>query len=256
VSAADCAALVERGDPERWRTAMVAPPEKSGGLMALYAFNLEIARAPWVASEPMLAEIRLRWWLDALSEIYDGAVPRQHEVVRPLAEVIRESDLPRRLFDEMVAARGREAEAAPHGERAALMLYLDHTGGHLMELAARHLGAEGAVLPVVRDFGRAAAAAAYLRALPGLRVGGRQPLPPDTSPGELAREGLVALARARAKRSRVPRAVLPALLPGWQAARVLAQAATDPAAAEAGGLEVSPFRARAGLLLRALSGRW
>jgi hypothetical protein len=53
----------------------------------------------------------------------------------------------------------------------------------------------------------------------------------------------------------VPRAVLPALLPGWQAGRVLHRAAADPAAAEA-GLEVSPFRARAGLLLRALSGRW
>ena len=55
MSATAVAALVERGDPERWRSAMTAPPRGAAGLMALYAFNLEIARAPWVASEPMLA---------------------------------------------------------------------------------------------------------------------------------------------------------------------------------------------------------
>ena len=69
------AALVERGDPERWRSAMTAPPAARAGLMALYAFSLEIARVAWVASEPMLAEIRLRWWLDALDEIYAGRPP-------------------------------------------------------------------------------------------------------------------------------------------------------------------------------------
>ena len=68
MSDAEVARLVERGDPERWRTAMTAPPRRAG-LMALYAFNLEIARAPWVASEPMLAEIRLRWWRDALADL-------------------------------------------------------------------------------------------------------------------------------------------------------------------------------------------
>ena len=58
--------------PSAGAAAMTAPPAARPGLMALYAFNLEIARAPWVASEPMLAEIRLRWWLDAIAEIYDG----------------------------------------------------------------------------------------------------------------------------------------------------------------------------------------
>ena len=91
------AALVERGDPERWRAAMIAPAAARPGLMALYAFNLEIARAPWVTSDPALAAIRLRWWLDALEEIYGGRPPRRHEVVEPLAAAIREGDLPRRL---------------------------------------------------------------------------------------------------------------------------------------------------------------
>jgi phytoene/squalene synthetase len=251
------AALVERGDPERWRSAMAAPPAARPGLMALYAFNLEIARAPWVASEPMLAEIRLRWWLEAIEGIYDGRPPRRHEVVEALATAIRAGDLPRRLFEEAVAARAGDAEARPHPDLAALCLYVDHTAGHLMELAARHLGAEGAALPVVRDFARGAGIAALLRALPELRARGRDPLPAEVEIGGLARDGLAALARARSRRDRVPAAAAPALLAGWQADRVLRLAAADPARAlRPGGLEAADAVARAGLLWRAFSGRW
>jgi phytoene synthase len=257
VSGAGVAALVERGDPERWRSAMTAPPAARPGLMALYAFNLEIARAAWVASEPMLAEIRLRWWLDAVGEIYDGRPPRRHEVVEPLAVTIREGDLPRRLFEEMAAARARDAEARPHEDRAALDLYIDHTAGHLMELAARHLGAEGAALPVVREFARGAGAAALLRALPELRARGRDPLPAGVGVAALARDGRAALARARRQRGRVPAAAAPALLAGWRAERVLRRAEADPGAAlRAGGLESADAVARAGLMWRAFSGRW
>ena len=250
------AALVERGDRERWRTAMAAPPAARPGLFALYAFNLEIARAPWAASEPALAGIRLRWWLDAIAAIYDGARPPQHEVAEPLAAAILADDLPRRLFEEMIAARVADAEPGPLPDLPAVELYVDHTAGHLMELAARHLGAEGAALPVVRDFARGAGIAALLRALPELRARGRDPLPPELAPSGLARHGLAALARARSHRDRVPRAAAPALLPGWQADRVLRRVADDPAAIRPGGLETSEAAARGLLLLRAFTGRW
>ena len=141
MTAQACADLVRRGDPDRWRTAMTAPPERRAGLMALYAFNLEIARAPWLASEPMLAEIRLQWWQDAVAEIYAGTRPRRHEVVEPLAEVIRAGDLPRGLFEETIAARLFDAGSAPHADRPALLRQIDRTAGHVMVLAALHLGA-------------------------------------------------------------------------------------------------------------------
>ncbi len=243
---------VARGDPERWRSAMTAAPAARPGLMALYAFNLEIARASWVASEPMLAQIRLRWWTDAIAEIYDGAPPRRHEVVEPLAAAIRTSDLPQRLFDEMIAARATDSGEGPLEDRSAVELYIDHTAGHLMELAARHLGAEGGALPVVRDFARGAGTAALLRALPELRARGRDPLPPEVPVPALARDGLAALARARRHRARVPRTAAPALLAGWQADGILRRAAADPD----GPLQASEFAARAGLLWRAFSGRW
>ena len=67
-----CADLVQRGDPDRFAAAMAAPVAARKVLFPLYAFNLEVARAPWVTEEPMIAEMRLQWWRDALGEIGGG----------------------------------------------------------------------------------------------------------------------------------------------------------------------------------------
>jgi 15-cis-phytoene synthase len=246
----EVAEQVRRGDPDRWRTAMLAAPAARPGLLALYAFNLELARAPWVASEPGLAAIRLAWWREALDEIYDGRPPRRHPVVGGLAGAVVAGDLPRRLFDGMIDARLGELDG-PLADAAAVEGYVDHTAGHLMELAARHLGAEGAALPVVRDFARGAGTASLVAALPELRARGRDPLPAGADTAALARAGLAAIGRARGHREWVPAAAAPALLAGWQAEGLLRQAAsgrnTRPAA---------PVVARAALVLRSFSGRW
>ena len=55
-----CAELVERGDPDRFLATMAAPVALRATLFPLYAFNVEIARAPWVTQEPMIAEMRLQ----------------------------------------------------------------------------------------------------------------------------------------------------------------------------------------------------
>ena len=73
---AACAAIVERGDPLRFRTAMLAPVAQRGALFALYAFNVEVSRAPWVTKEALIAEMRLQWWRDVVAE----PSPRAHEV--------------------------------------------------------------------------------------------------------------------------------------------------------------------------------
>jgi phytoene/squalene synthetase len=256
VTAEACADLVERGDPDRWRTVMAAPPDRRAGLLALYAFNLEIARAPYVASESMLAEIRLRWWTDAVAEIFAGAPPRRHEVVAPLADAVAGGELPQELFDGMIAARLFDAGDAPFDDLEALRAYVDATSGNLMDLTARHLGASGVALPVVRRFARGAGVAALLRALPDLEALGRAPLPPGADVAEIARHGLADIQAARADRAVVPPAAAAALLPGWLADIRLHRAVADPECVLKGGLEVSEFRSRAVLLRRVATGRW
>jgi hypothetical protein len=171
-------------------------------------------------------------------------------VVEGLAAAVSAADLPRRLFDGMIEARLGEL-AGPAADEGALADYLDHTAGHLMELAARQLGAEGAALPVVREFARGTGTAALVVALPELRARGRDPLPPGIDVAALARGGLAAIGRARAHRGRVPAATAPALRAGWQAEGLLRQAAAGQAPRAA-----APAAARAALLWRAFSGRW
>ncbi|ESW62088.1 MAG: phytoene synthase, partial [Rhodobacter sp. CACIA14H1] len=100
-----CAALVERGDPDRFAAVMAAPVAARGRLFVLYAFNLEVARAPWVTKEPMIAEMRLQWWRDVVAEAAAGRPARAHEVAGPLAALLREAGLPVEVLDRLVEAR-------------------------------------------------------------------------------------------------------------------------------------------------------
>ena len=63
---AACAAMVARGDPDRFLAVMAAPVTVRARLLPLYAFNLEVARAPWVTDEALIAEMRLQWWRDVV----------------------------------------------------------------------------------------------------------------------------------------------------------------------------------------------
>ena len=86
-----CGEIVRTGDPDRFRTALFATPEAREHLFALYAFNLEIAKIAPMVSEPMLGEIRLQWWREALDQIYGDGPVRAHEVTTPLAVAVKVS---------------------------------------------------------------------------------------------------------------------------------------------------------------------
>lgn len=253
-----CAQLVERGDPDRHAVTRAADPAAQARLWPLYALNLEVARAPWVTQEPMIAEMRLQWWREAVEEIAAGKEPRAHEVAAPLAAVIRDAALPVDLLDGMIAARRWDIYRDPFDDDAALFAHLDATAGHLMWLAALALGAPASAEAPVRDFARGAGLAAWLRAVPELEARGRLPLPDGTLAAvtALARQGLAHIAKARARRREVPRQVLPALLTGWEAGAVLKLAAREPGRVASGALNRAEFARRGGLMLRALSGRW
>jgi len=255
VTIAACAALVERGDPDRFRAVMAAPVAARARLFPLFAFNLEVARAPWVTEEPLIAEMRLQWWRDVVENAASGAA-RAHEVAGPLHDVIRDFDLPVAVLDALIAARRWDIHREPHSDFAALDDYLEATGAGLMWLAARAHGAPDRAEPAVRAYGWAAAAAAYLSAVADLAARGRRPLPDGVALQDLAKAGLLRLQSARQARESVPKAVAPALLGGWKAGPILQLAARAPARVEAGDLGVSEFSLRGRLLWQAVTGRW
>lgn len=245
---AACAGLVARGDPGRFRAVMAAPVTLRRILLPLYAFNLEVARAPWVTKEPMLAQIRLQWWRDALAEIADGAAVRRHEVVTPLAAVLDGRGA--RDLDDLVAARGVEVDWQPFGSEAALTRFLDRTSGTLLWTAARLAGM--ADEPAARDAGLAQGIAGWLSAAPELARLGRQPFPPGDPEDQirsLAETGLAALSRFR--QARVPAPARPVFLVLSDTGPRLRAARLAPAAAWAPG----PVSGRLRFGLAALRGR-
>ena len=245
-----CADLVQRGDPDRFLAVMAAPVAVRARLFPLYAFNLEVARAPWVTQEPLIAEMRLQWWRDVVENAASGAA-RAHEVAGPLHDLIRDFDLPFEVMDRLIAARRWDIHREPHEGPEGLADYLEDTGAGLMWLAARALGAPDAAEGPVRAFGWATAAASYLRAVPELAARGRQPLPDGVMPVDLARRGLTRLAEARAARSALPKDATPALLAGWQTEGLLRQVV---AGRSSPGLSEAQKRWR--LMWQAFTGRW
>lgn len=249
-----CAAIVQRGDPDRFIAAMAAPVAARRVLFPLYAFNVEVSRAPWVTQEPMIAEMRLQWWRDALEEIAAGGPVRRHEVITPLAQVLT-GDMAGKM-DEMVAVRRWDIYKDPFEDTMHFDRYIDQTAGTLMWVSACLLGT--AEESVVRNVGYAAGIAAWLRAIPEFEARGRVPLLDGTGEGvrALARGALDRLQSARASRSTVSSGAAPALLPGWQASAILKQAVARPQDVGAGLLGQSEARKRLSLMARAATGRW
>ena len=254
-----CAGLVQRGDPDRFMAAMAAKPTARDVLFPLYAFNLEVARAPWLTQEPMIAEMRLQWWRDALEEIGQGgpeccATVRRHEVVTPLAEIL--DGVAAKLLDGLIVARRWDIHKDPFEDAAHFADYIDATSGNLVWVSARALGEadEG----VVRDFAYAIGVANWLRAIPDLEERKRIPLV-DGRPEAvalLASGALQRLQAARRAKAKVSKAAGQALLSGWQAEVILKQASTEPDRVAQGMLGQSEFKKKIGLMRRALTSHW
>lgn len=233
-----CAETVRVSDPDRFLSAMTASGAVRDGLMVLYAFNVEVSRAPWVTAEPMIAEMRLQWWFDAVEEIFAGGDVRRHQVVTPLAAMVRAQGLRRDWLDGMIEARRWDIYKEAHADTAALERYLAQTGGGLMGLAVAASGGDGAA---AYDYGAGCAVARLLLAAPALEEAGRYPLLDGTSAGvrALAEAGLAKAEAARQRLRKVPRPARAAVRAEWLARGVLRQAVQDPGLVGAGGLGVS-----------------
>ncbi|KUF12332.1 squalene/phytoene synthase family protein [Pseudoponticoccus marisrubri] len=249
-----CAQIVERGDPERFAGVMAAPVAARLALFPIYAFNVEVSRAPWVTAEPMIAEMRLQWWRDALEEIAGGGTVRRHEVVTPLSEALDAETA--QMLDRVVVARRADIEKAPFDDNDAVLAYLAETAGVLMAGAARALGdLDGRT---AHALGTASGVAAYLQAVPDLEALAKVPLA-DGRPEAvqaLAQAGLDRLEEARRHVGAMPAQARPALLTGMMARPVLARAVQDPRHVADGTLAPSEARTRLRRLWVGITGRW
>ncbi|PTX56078.1 squalene/phytoene synthase [Litoreibacter ponti] len=234
-----CVALVRRADPDRAAAAELASVDVQKVLWPLYAMNVEVSRAPWVTQEPMIAEMRLQWWRDALEEIAEGRAVRSHEVTTPLAEAIGPEEA--RLLDKLVAARRWDIYSDAFEDEAALLRYLDDTAAGLMVVAASAIDAPNP--DALKAYGRAVGLARFLQAAPELDARGRKPLLDGTPAGiKTLCEKVLSDMPAKPEPRDVTRE-------GWQARALLRLAIAQPTRVADGTLVLSEFSKRWRLLL-------
>lgn len=190
------ATLLRQHDPDRFLTTLFAPPARRDALLALYAFNHELARAREIASEPTLALIRLQWW----REVIEGA-SRRHVVATPLSAAIDAGVLRRDDLYALIDAR--EIEADPEiATLADWRAYMMANAGGIAVAAARLLQAPEP--EALRPLGAAYGVAGFLRSAPVLAARGRCLVPADL----LVAQGLSVEAAIAAPESSPMRAVL------------------------------------------------
>lgn len=265
-------ALAREGDEARFLAALFAPPEARERLFGLIAFNLELAKIPATVSEPMLGEIRLAWWREALDDLFDKGVIRGHEVIAALAAAHEETPLHRPALERMIEARTWALHPGGIEDGEGLGGFLEGTGGALAEASIRALGGDDNAAEVARLAGKAEGAGRLIFALPAiLSTGGEAPMTAGLDMNalhegraperliaairDLAAEALGSLGKARARRREIPRAARAPLLSVHNMEPVL-KAAAAPGFDPFNQAAPSPFRARLTLLARGATGRF
>ena len=177
---------VRRADRDRFLAALFAPEPQRADLLALLAFDHELARTRRVTREPLLARIRLEWWREAVAEAAGQGQPRAQPIVESLSETVRRHGLAPEQLVALIEARAEEIDGPLDVVRAGhaladlelAVLGLDHapTRQAARAVAAAWLMGEGperaALLAEARDLRAEIDPVALPILLPALSLGG------------------------------------------------------------------------------------
>ena len=163
--------LVRREDRDRFLTALFVPSALREDVLALYAFNVELARIRQNVSETLIGQMKLQWWRDVISAIYEGRdAPKGNPVTESLAGCIRRHKLTRVHFDTILETREQEMRADDAGfmftDVTGLEGYALGTSSTLIQLVLGILGADSPLTQgAARHVGIAVAFTGILRAV-------------------------------------------------------------------------------------------
>jgi phytoene synthase len=138
-AAAFCADLVRAHDFERYASTLFVSADKRRALLALYAFNVEIARVREQVSQPLPGEIRLQWWTDMLAGAGHGGV-EGNPVAAELLRAIGTHSLPAERLARLIDEHQFDLYNDPMPSMAALEAYIHDTSSALFALGMRIMG--------------------------------------------------------------------------------------------------------------------
>lgn len=171
-----CRDTARRHDRPHYLAALFLPARARDRAFAGIAFNHELSRIAHVVSEPLLGEMRLQWWRDAVTA---PAVPDH-----PVLQAIATTGADRAILGSMIDARAADVYPEPCADMAALEAYAAATNGALLALwqhddggaqaAARSLGTAWGLMSIVN--------AAVGASVPSDAARGKALIPQGTAP--------------------------------------------------------------------------
>ncbi len=163
--------------------AFIDDPARRADVLALHAFLDTLRDIPARVTEPLMGEIRLRWWYEAIEEIEQGRPVRYHPLTGVLKRLIETDSLEAKAFYALIEGQMPLLDKGPLTTEAALRV-VDAGEGTVARLAARLLDprSEQSLEAPARLFGMA-----RLKAQRGLSDAG------DTELAHLRREARAAM---------------------------------------------------------------
>uniref|UniRef100_A0A5B7CCT4 NADH dehydrogenase (Ubiquinone) complex I, assembly factor 6 n=1 Tax=Davidia involucrata TaxID=16924 RepID=A0A5B7CCT4_DAVIN len=104
-----CVQQVRQYDYHHYLCLLELPPNMRKAAFALRAFNVEIARAMDVASDPKIGLMRLLWWQEAIDKIFANKLI-EHPTAQALSLVISEHKISKGWLKRSVEARINDAK--------------------------------------------------------------------------------------------------------------------------------------------------
>ena len=244
----DAGLRLAEADPDRRLAALFAPAPVRARLFALYAFNHEIARVSEAVSEPLIGDMRLTWWRDAVSALCAEAPQvRRHDVTEALAPFA--SEIGETALTGLIEARRVEVDGDGLSDVEACLAHADATAGALIRIAAA-LSGGAPDDALISACGRAWGLTGLLRAHPHRLAAGKPLLKPALVP---ALRDATASEIAGLKGRRFDAASFPALGYAALAAGYFRRLPEEPAATAPPG---NPLLRQMRLLSASLSGRF
>lgn len=111
----DLDAQVRAADPDRWLSSrFVADEGRRADLITLYAFEAELMAIPTRVTQPLLAEMRYRWWADQMDGVFANSPRIGHPVLEALTGVVHRHGLDRAPLEALIEAHVGRVHGEPH----------------------------------------------------------------------------------------------------------------------------------------------
>lgn len=184
-----CRDVARRRDRPRYLAALFLTQQARPAAFATLALNYELARIAEIVSEPLLGEMRLQWWREAIAatETPDN----------PVLQVLATTDLDKAVLTAFIDARAADLYPEPFPDLAALEAYAAATAGGLLVLW-QHAGNTTAhdAIAAARAAGTAWGLMGLHAAAPYHAARGKTFLPSDTTADVIAERATMYLSKS------------------------------------------------------------